>query len=132
MKARLRAMWLNVYRIRHLAKRLLHTDLAEDMYGIDETPLHYNEGGGKGIRTLDIAGAEYVQLKQNHAHTRLRVSLMTCVSSNRLVTADARNMPLEMLVKAGTDRAIRVLKPHEESACLLHFRKRGRIGKSMC
>ena len=42
---RLRAMWINLYKIRHLASCLLGNDLGASIYGIDEKPLHMNEGG---------------------------------------------------------------------------------------
>ena len=38
---RLRAMWLNVIRIRYLAMRTLGKDLSADIYGIDEKPIHF-------------------------------------------------------------------------------------------
>ena len=41
---RLRAMWVNVIKVRHLATRFLGSDLSDRMFGIDEKPLHMNEG----------------------------------------------------------------------------------------
>ncbi len=75
-------MWVNNIKVRRLAQRLLGTDLAEDMYGIDEKPLHFNESGSKNCRTLEIAGAPSVKLKENHSATRERVSVMTLVTPN--------------------------------------------------
>ena len=47
---RLRAMWLNVIRVRYLASRLIGDDLSTKILGIDEKPLHFNEGGEQGRR----------------------------------------------------------------------------------
>ena len=108
---RLRAMWLNVIRVRALAAELVHNDLALRIWGIDEKPIHFNEAGSKNVRTLEIAGAPCVRLKQNHAATRERVSLMTCVTSSAHEAAHAANMPLEVLFRANSARRIRHLKP---------------------
>ena len=83
MIRRLRAMWLNTIRVRRLASLALDTDLADKFYGIDEKPLHFNEGGSKDVRTLEIAGAPAVRLKRNHAASRERVSVMTLVTSDQ-------------------------------------------------
>jgi len=104
-------MWLNLIKVRHLASRLLGNDLSLRIWGIDEKPLHFNEGGSKCIGTLEIAGAKEVRLKENHAATRARVSLMTSVASDPMVTRSYTNMPLEVLFKAKTDRKCRGLLP---------------------
>ena len=70
LSQRLRAMWLNVIRVRWLASRLLGGDLSTKMYGIDEKPIHFNESGSKCVGTLEILGAKAVKLKENHSHTR--------------------------------------------------------------
>ena len=101
---RLRAMWLNVIRVRYLASCLLGDDLSTKMYGIDEKPLHFNEAGSKCRGTLEIAGAKSVKLKENHAATRERVSLMTTVTSSPVAASSAANMPLELLCKAQSHR----------------------------
>ena len=101
---RLRAMWINLYKVRHLASRLLGDCLSDRIFGIDEKPLHMNEGGSKGVGTLEVAGAPVVKLKENHAQTRERVSLMTSVTSCPVLAASSAHMPLEMLVKAKTNR----------------------------
>ena len=111
LKLRLRAMWLNLIRVRHLASRLLGNDLSLRIWGIDEKPLHFNEGGSKCIGTLEIAGAKEVRLKENHAATRQRVSLMTSVTSDPMVARSFANMPLEILFKAKTDWKCRGLRP---------------------
>ena len=110
LKHRLKCMWLNMFRVRHLAVRTLGKDLADQIYGIDEKPLHFNESGSKALATLEVAGAPEVALKQNHAHTRLRVSLMTSVTSNATVGASYVNLPLELLSRAKTDKVTRTLR----------------------
>jgi hypothetical protein len=97
MTARLRAMWANTFRVRRLAQRLLGHDLDNHFYGIDEKPLHFNEGGSKCIRTLEIAGAPAVRLKQNHAATRERVSVMTMTTSNLAAIAVPGGLPVPSL-----------------------------------
>ena len=110
MRARLRVMWLNLIKIRRLAVRMLGKDLADQLYGIDEKPLHFNESGSKALATLEIAGAKSVALKQNHAATRQRVSLMTSVTSNPLVAGGPGNMPLELLSRAKSNWATKALR----------------------
>ena len=104
---RLRAMWLNVIRVRRLLWHFVKEDVGQRMYGIDEKPVHFNEGGSKMARTLEIAGAPSVRLKENHAATRERVSSMTCVTSDPAATSQPRFLPLEVLFKAKTDRRTR-------------------------
>ena len=94
LMVRLRAMWLNVVRVRRLAERTLGHDLGTAIYGCDEKPLHFNENGSKATRTLEIAGAPAVPLKENHAHTRERCSLMTTVSSNPDAVRQPRGLPV--------------------------------------
>ena len=110
MRVRLRAMWLNTLRVRALAEALIGNDLSERMYGLDEKPIHFNEAGSKGIRTLELQGAPEVRLKQNHQATRERVSLMTCVTSNPEEAKSPANLPLEILFKAGSEKRTRNLK----------------------
>jgi hypothetical protein len=107
---RLRAMWLNVIRVRRLAEKFLGTDLADRFYGIDEKPIHFNESGSKAVRTLELTGAPCVKLKENHAASRERASLMTSVSSDLLEAAVASNMPLEVLFKAQSARRTAALQ----------------------
>jgi hypothetical protein len=94
MTARLRAMWVNTIKVRQLAQRLLGKDLSDDMYGIDEKPLHFNESGSKNVRTLEIAGAPSVKLKENHSATRERVSVMTLVTTNLASIKQPRGLPV--------------------------------------
>ena len=93
---RLRSMWLNVIRIRHFAVRLLGRDLQDAVYGIDEKPLHFNENGSKATRTLEIQGAPSVALKENHAATRERCSVMTSVSSCAAAIDRLGGLPVRM------------------------------------
>ena len=109
LERRLCAMWLNLIKVRHLASRLIGSDLSDRIYGIDEKPIHMNEAGSKGVGTLEVAGAASVRLKENHAQTRERLSLMTAVTSNPAAAATAAFMPFEMLCKGKTNRAIRKL-----------------------
>ena len=113
--ARLRAMWRNTIAVRRLAEHFLSTDLAQAFWGIDEKPLHFNEGGSKGARTLEVAGQPAVRLKENHAATRSRLSVMTTVVSNLATARDARKMPVELLFR-GTERRIRNLKKPKDMA----------------
>ena len=43
LQRRMRAMWCNNIRVRHLAKRTLGHDLSHSIHGIDEKPIHFNE-----------------------------------------------------------------------------------------
>ena len=107
--ARLSAMWRNTIAVRRLAEHFLSTDLKHAFIGIDEKPLHFNEGGSKAARTLDIAGQPSVRLKENHAATRARLSVMTSVVSNLATASDAKKMPVELLFR-GTHRKIAKLR----------------------
>jgi hypothetical protein len=94
MSKRLHAMWTNTFRLRALAVKFLGHDLSGSVYGIDEKPLHFNESGSKCTRTLEIAGAPAVRLKQNHAHTRERVSVMTMVTSSQAAVNQPGGLPV--------------------------------------
>ena len=87
-------MWLNTIRVRRLAQRLLGKDLSDQMYGVDEKPLHFNESGSKNMRTLELVGAPSVRLKQNHAATRGRVSVMTLVTSSLAAIHQPMGLPV--------------------------------------
>jgi hypothetical protein len=106
---RLRSMWLNLIRVRRLAEIYLKSDLSEAIWGIDEKPLHFNESGSKAVRTLELVGAPSVRLKQNHAATRERASLMTSVTSDPLAASSPASMPLELLFKAQSEKRTRSL-----------------------
>ena len=97
LQGRLRAMWRNTFVVRFLAQHFLGHDLSQSFWGVDEKPIHFNESGSKNARTLELVGAPEVQLKQNHAATRERVSIMTCVTSR-----PGAQLPLELLFRAQT------------------------------
>lgn len=106
---RLRAMWRNIIVVRYLAQLMLENSLADRIYGIDEKPIHFNESGSKNVRTLELAGAPVVKLKQNHANTRERASWMTCVTSDRAAALQPRKLPTELLFKARSTQRTRKL-----------------------
>ena len=122
---RLRAMWLNLIRVRRLAERLFGNDLSKAIFGIDEKPIHFNEAGSKNMRTLEIAGATAVRLKQNHAATRERASLMTCVTSCPEAASQPRRLPMEVLFKAKSNRRIRGLEPPGDLNISLQWAEKG-------
>ena len=104
---RLRAMWVTNVRLRALALATLKRDLVCE--GYDQKGLHMNEGGSKNTGSLSIKGAPEVSLKENHAATRQRFSLMTGVTSSE---EDARRLggpPLEILFKGMTNFVIKDL-----------------------
>ena len=101
---RLRAMWLNNVRVRRLLWHLTGVDVGSRLYGIDEKPVHFNEGGSKFVRTLEIAGAPSVKLKENHAATRERVSIMTCVTSDPAAATQPRFLPVASDKSMGSNR----------------------------
>ena len=72
-----------------------------------------NEAGSKNIGVLTLDGCPDVPLKENHAATRTRVSLMTTVVSTQSVLDELEHgPPLEIMFK-GTDRVLKGLeKPH--------------------
>ena len=106
---RLRAMWLNVIRVRRLFWHFTGIDIGSRMYGIDEKPVHLNEGGSKMVRTLELAGAPDVWLKENHAATRERTSIMTMVTSDVAAATQPRFLPIEVLVRAKSEKRTRSL-----------------------
>ena len=122
---RLRAMWVNVIKVRHLASRLIGDDLSQRIFGIDEKPLHMKEGGLKCVGTLEIAGAPMVVLKENHAQTRERVSLMTTVTSCEAVATWSELMPLELLCKGKSNKRIKDLRPPAGMRVSLQYSEKG-------
>ena len=108
-----------------MASRLLNNDLGERFLGIDEKPLHFNEAGSKLIGTLEIAGAEVVKLKENHAATRERVSLMTTVTSSPTLASSASAMPLELLCKAKSKRRTAGLRPRAGMRTSIQWAEKG-------
>ncbi len=100
---RLRAMWLTTVRLRALAEALLGHDLI--CWGFDQKPLHMNEMGSKNTGTLHLMGAE-VRLKENHAATRQRFSLMTSVTSSAEEALAGGGPPLEVCFLGKTRKVI--------------------------
>ena len=122
---RLRAMWLNVIKIRRLLWHITGADVGNRIWSIDEKPVHFNEGGSKLARTLEIAGAPSVALKENHAATRERVSIMTCVTSDPAVAGLARFPPLELLFRAKSDKRVRSLVLPENTNVSVQWAEKG-------
>ena len=54
MVRRCGATWKNNIRIRRLGVIFLDRDIGLSIKGVDEKPLHFNEGGSKNVRTLDV------------------------------------------------------------------------------
>ena len=79
------------------------------IWGFDQKPLHSNEQGSKCSATLHFEGCPEVPLKENHAATRERFSLMTSVTSNPAIARRASRPPLHILFR-GTKRVMRGLK----------------------
>lgn len=123
--ARMRAMWVNNIRIRRLAELSFGSDLRDRIFGIDEKPIHFNESGSKVVRTLEIAGAPSVRLKENHAATRERVSVMTCVCSSPAVASQPRKLPIELLFKAKSEKRTRSLRLPDDTNVSLQWATKG-------
>ena len=109
MRGRLRSMWLTNVRVRALAKFSLGIDLP--IYGFDQKGIYMNESGAKNAGMLALDGADEVPLKENHAASRSRVSLMTSVVSQQAdVDALEHGLPLEIMFKGKTDFIVRRLE----------------------
>lgn len=121
--ARLRAMWVTTVRIRALAKYTLKRDLICE--GYDQKGLHMNEGGSKNTGSLDIKGAPEVRLKENHAATRQRLSLMTGVTSSFEEASRLGGPPLEVCFKGMTDKVLRGLELRRDMQISLAFGPKG-------
>ena len=122
---RLRAMWLNVIKVHHLIFLLTGVDVGSRIWSIDEKPVHFNEGGSKLVRTLEIAGAPSVVLKENHAATRERASIMTCVTSDPAAAGMPRRPPLEILFRAKTDKRTRSLVLPKDTNVSVQWAEKG-------
>ena len=102
-------MWTTNVRIRALAQSCLQLELP--IYGFDQKGIYMNEAGSKNVRMLALDGETTVALKDNHAATRNRVSLMTTVVSDQeAVDALEHGLPIEILFRGGTDRIINQLE----------------------
>lgn len=102
-------MWRNNIVTRQLATKAFGHDL--DIYGIDQKGIHMNEAGSRNTRTLEIQGAPVVALKQNHAATRDRVSIMTTVTSNKAAATRPGGLPVEVLFRNKGKRKPNLLEP---------------------
>jgi hypothetical protein len=123
--ARMKAMWCNILRVRRFAEVSFGNDLRQSIYGIDEKPIHFNESGSKNSYTLEMLGAPSVKLKQNHAATRERVSIMTCVSSSEAAASQLRKLPVEALFKAKSEKRTRNLKTPKDMNFSLQWAEKG-------
>ena len=102
-------MWRNNIVTRQLSTKAFGHDL--DIYGIDQKGIHMNEAGSRNTRTLEIQGAPVVALKQNHAATRDRVSIMTTVTSNKAAATRPGGLPVEVLFRHKGKRKANFLEP---------------------
>jgi hypothetical protein len=123
LKGRLRAMWLTTFRLRALALCVLGHDLT--MEGIDQKGLHLNELGSKNMPTLCLRGAPEVPLKENHAHTRQRFSLMTTVTSCAERATGDPPPPIEVLFKGETARVLKDIEVPPNANMSLAFGPKG-------
>ena len=115
LKVRCAATWLNVQRVQQLAKRVLGRELPVE--GIDEKPIHLNEGGSKDVRTLAVVGEDDVELRRNHSHTRERATIMTSTTSDLAKAEHPSRLPIELMKKAGSARPLKGIKlPNDMSA----------------
>lgn len=104
LRQRMTCMWLTTFKIRTLGVCVFGHDL--EMEGVDQKGIHMNELGSKNIGTLCIKGAPEVPLKENHAATRQRVSLMTTVTSSEARALRPGGPPLQILFKGMTHRTL--------------------------
>ena len=119
---RLRAMWIFNFRVRALSLACLSRDMT--IVGFDQKPLHFNEQGSKCAATLHFEGCPEVVLKENHAATRERFSLMTSVTSSAADASVVGGPPLQVLFK-GTERILRDLEVPQGVNMSLAFGPKG-------
>ena len=114
---RLRAMWLTNVRIRALALVCLGFDLP--IYGFDQKGIFMNEAGSKNVGMLALEGEMNVALKENHAATRNRVSIMTTVVSTQSgLDAIEHGLPIEIVFKGTSDRLLKDMEmPAAANVC---------------
>lgn len=127
---RLRAMWVNIIKVRRLAEIFVGRDLSDAIYGIDEKPIHFNEAGSKAVRTLEIQGAPSVRLKENHAASRERASLMTMVTSSRSEASSPATMPLEIMFRAQSAQRTRKLEAPADLKVSIQWAPKGSYRQS--
>ena len=120
---RVMSTWKNVYKVRALAIQLLGHDLP--LYGLDQTPVFMNEGGSRKSGTLSIVGAPEVVLKENHAATRERVSVLTSVSSDKASCLQPKRLPLEVLFRGKTKRILKGIRVPDTVNMTVTFQEKG-------
>ena len=123
LKVRCTATWLNMQRVQQLAKRVLGRELVVE--GIDEKPIHMNEGGSKDIRTLAIEGEVDVELRRNHSHTRTRCTVMTSTTSDLAKAEHPSLLPIEIMKKAGSAKTLKGIKLPEDMSTSLTWGPKG-------
>ena len=77
--------------------RMLRVDPGKHRDGADQEGWFSNQAESKEVNSLELAGTELVELKENHAATREIMSFMTYTSNNR--DRIARGLPLEICFK---------------------------------
>ena len=105
LSARCAAMWRSVYMVRAFAQECFGHDLP--LYGLDQTPLYMNEAGSRQLKTLAIRGSPVVALRENCAATRARLSVLTCVCSDREVALQPGGLPVEAPFRGRSARTIK-------------------------
>ena len=109
LRERLRAMWLTNVRIRALALVCLKVDLP--ICGFDQKGIYMNEAGSKNVGVLALDGDTTVALKDNHAASRTRVSLMTSVVSTQCwIDSFEHGLPIEIVFKGASDRLLKTVE----------------------
>ena len=125
MKSRTKYAWLNVWRARCIYRLCYGAmrrakGLKDDMpiHIVDQKGVHYNEAESKNAPTLDFVGAT-VDLKTNHAQSRLRMSLNTHASNDPYFQP-----PIECCFAAKTARTFKNLRtPDDVHMSLRHAPK---------
>ena len=117
LKVRCAATWLNVQRVQQLAKRVLGRELVVE--GIDEKPIHLNEGGSKDVRTLAVEGEVDVELRRNHSHTRERSTVMTSTTSDLAKAEHPSQLPIEIMKKGCSGQTVKGIKLPEDMSVSL-------------
>ena len=105
LKKNCRETWRSVYFARALAIECFGHDLP--MFGLDQTPLYMNQSGSKDSKTLDARGAPITALKEAHAQTRGRISILTCTADSEDVADQEGGLPIEIMFKGKTKRTLK-------------------------
>ena len=80
------------------------------IFDVDQQGIHMNKAGCKSRPSLEIEGCLAVALKENHAATRTRVSLMTHVCSDETNACRAGGLPIEVMFKGKSKAVIKGLE----------------------